>query len=84
MAKPSQVDATWAKQSLRQLQWRALLAWLGTFAIAVVVVFGGAKVWGRSPAWSMALLFPQIFLFGCIGWAYRRGIRDSEQHGPDA
>ena len=84
MVKPAHSDPPWMKQSLRRLGWQALIAWLATTAIAIVVVVGVASLRHNEPEWMLVLLLPQIFLFRWIRLAYRRGVRDSEEHPRNA
>jgi len=80
MVKPLQSDPAWAKESIRRLQWQALLIWLVTFVVAIGVITVAGRFSEMPRPWLLALVLPQVFLFGCIGWAYRQGIRDSEEH----
>jgi hypothetical protein len=80
MVKPTQSDPPWIKQAVRRLEWQALLTWLGTAVIALGAVVAGGSFFHKAPEWMLVMLMPQILLFGWIRLAYRRGIRDAEEH----
>ena len=80
MVKPEQSEPPWMKQSVRRLEWQALLAWLAAVAIAIIAVLGAGSLFPMTPKWTLVLLIPQILLFGWIRLAYRRGIRDAQEH----
>lgn len=76
--KPKVPD--WQSQGIRDIQWRALWMWLLAFAVSFAICLGLQSAGVANPPWFTVALIPFIVVFGSLRMAYRRGVRNSEEH----
>jgi hypothetical protein len=65
---------------IREVQWRVIWMWLLALAVSIAITVGLQSLGVADPPWFTVPLIPFIVLFGGLRMAYRRGVRDSEEH----
>ena len=73
----------WQSRGIRETQWRVLWIWLLAFAVSFAICLGLQSAGVANPPWFTVALLPSIVVFGSLRMAYRRGVRDSEEHSRD-